>query len=411
MASTGLSFPKDKVKILLLEGIHPSAVETFKQNGYTNVQLVNSALSEAELIDALKNVHILGIRSRTQITAAVIEAAPRLIAIGCFCIGTNQVDLTSAKLAGVPVFNAPFSNTRSVAELTIAHVIYLMRGISEKNIAAHKGQWLKVADAAYEVRGKTLGIVGYGRIGTQVSIMAEALGMKILFYDPVSQLPIGNATAVSTLKELLSAADVVTLHVPETANTKQMIGSKEIALMKPGAKLINLSRGTVVDIEAASSALTTNHLGGAAFDVFPHEPASNKEEFVSDLRAFDNVVLTPHIAGSTEEAQENIGREVADKLIMYSDNGSTGMTVNFPIVELPPQQDRHRLLHIHHNQPGVLLAINDLLSRSGANIAGQYLQTDAEIGYVVIDLDKPFDTLHQDIFAEIAGTIKTRVLY
>jgi D-3-phosphoglycerate dehydrogenase len=410
VTNSRLSFPKEKVKVLLLEGIHQSALETFSQQGYNNVELLPEALDGQALIDKLKGVRMLGIRSRTQLTREVIEAAPHLMAVGCFCIGTNQVDLTAAAKAGIPVFNAPFSNTRSVAELVIAHIVYLMRGISEKNSAAHRGEWLKTAGGAHEVRGKTLGIIGYGRIGTQVSVLAEAMGMKVLYYDPVSQLPLGNARPAE-LDELLAAADVVTLHVPETPSTKQMFGAKEIAAMKPGAKLINLSRGTVVDIQAAAKALESKQLGGGAFDVFPEEPSSNKEEFSSALRQFDNVILTPHIGGSTEEAQENIGREVAGKLVTYSDSGSTGMSVNFPIVDLPPQQGKHRLLHIHKNQPGVLSALNDLLAEKGANISGQYLQTDADIGYVVIDLDEPLPGLDNKQLAAIDGTIKARILY
>jgi len=411
MASTRLSLPKQKIKVLLLEGIHPSALEAFHKQGYVTVEQQSGALSERELLEIIADVHILGIRSRTQITPSIISAARRLMTVGCFCIGTNQVDLLAAKQAGIPVFNAPFSNTRSVAELVIGHIIYLMRGVNEKNISAHRGQWLKSAKSSHEIRGKTLGIIGYGRIGTQVGILAEALGMEVLFYDPTRQLALGNARQEASLQALLSKADVVTLHVPEAADTRQMITRKEIGHMKPGAKLINLSRGSVVDIAAAVSALRSQQLGGAAFDVFPQEPSSNKDRFESDLQQFDNVALTPHVGGSTEEAQENIGGEVANKLITYSDNGSTTMAVNFPVVDLPPQRGKHRLLHIHHNQPGVLSALNELLAQKGSNIAAQYLQTDAEIGYVVTDIDQPSDKFDHRALETIPGTIKTRILY
>jgi D-3-phosphoglycerate dehydrogenase len=410
MAQTGLSYPKSKIKVVLLEGIHESAAETLKANGYTNIEQRVGALSEAELLELVPKTHILGIRSRTQLTKPVLEAADRLLTIGCFCIGTDQVDLKTANLAGVPVFNAPFSNTRSVAELVIGHIIYLMRGVGEKNLLAHRGEWQKSAAGAHEVRGKTLGIIGYGRIGTQVSVLAEALGMKIIYYDPIKQLALGNARPARSLSDLLGEADVVTLHVPNTADTRQMIGAQEITLMKPGAKLINTSRGKVVDIDAAAKALKEGHLSGGAFDVFPREPASKSEKFESPLQQFDNVILTPHIGGSTVEAQENIGFEVAQKLITYVDNGSTHMAVNFPEVDLPPQKDRNRLLHVHRNQPGVLSAINDILRQQGINIAAQYLQTDSTTGYVVIDTDRSTKLSITELKA-IPGTIKARVLY
>jgi D-3-phosphoglycerate dehydrogenase / 2-oxoglutarate reductase len=413
MESAGLSLPKQKIKVLLLEGIHASAVEAFREQGYVTVDQRPQALTEKELLEVIASVHILGIRSATRVTPAVIAAGRRLMAIGCFCIGTNQVNLQAAEQAGIPVFNAPFSNTRSVAELVIGHIIYLLRGIHEKNTLAHRGQWFKSAIGSHEVRGKILGIVGYGRIGTQVGILAEALGMEVVFHDPVARLSLGNARPVSSLSALLAKADVVTLHVPEAADTRQMIGPKEIAQMKPGAKLINLSRGSVVDIGAAVAALKSKQLGGGAFDVFPREPSSNKQAFKSDLQQFDNVALTPHVAGSTEEAQQNIGLEVANKLITYSDNGSTTMAVNFPEVDLPAQHGKHRLLHIHHNQPGVLSALNELLTQTGGNIAGQYLQTSAAIGYVVIDIDRLSSTsvLDQQALRALPGTIKVRVLY
>lgn len=411
VSTQGLSYPKSKIKVLLLEGIHESAVETLRAQGYTNIQQVSGALSEAELLEIIPDVHILGIRSRTQVTEPVIAAAQRLMVIGCFCIGTNQVDTKAAKQAGIPVFNAPFSNTRSVAELVIGHIIYLLRGVGEKNTLAHQGRWQKSATGSHEARGKTLGIIGYGRIGTQVGILAEALGMNVLFYDPLKLLALGNAQPAETLEALLASADIVTLHVPETPSTKLMIGPAQLALMKPGAHLINLSRGTVVDIDAAATALRSGHLAGAAFDVFPTEPASNKEEFVSVLREFDNVILTPHVGGSTEEAQQNIGSEVAAKLTMYSDNGSTTMAVNFPSVDLPAQHGKHRLLHIHRNQPGTLSSLNELLAKQAGNIAAQYLQTDPNIGYVVTDMDETETGLKVTELEKIPGTIKARILY
>lgn len=415
MTEAQLSLPKEKIRVLLLEGIHASAAETFNDQGYMTVDQRPQALSEEELLECIPDVHILGIRSGTQVTPEVITAGRRLMAIGCFCIGTNQVALQTAEQAGIPVFNAPFSNTRSVAELVIGHTIYLMRGITEKNDLAHRGEWLKSSQDSHEIRGKVLGIVGYGRIGTQVGILAEALGMKVIFHDPVTKLSLGNARAADSLQALLAEADVVTLHVPETTDTRKMIGPKEIAQMKTGAKLINLARGSVVDIEAAVDALKSRQLGGGAFDVFPQEPPSNKHVFESDLRQFENVVLTPHIGGSTEEAQKNIGREVAQKLVTYSDNGSTTMAVNFPEVDLPPQHGKHRLLHIHHNEPGVLSTLNKLLAQAGSNITGEYLQTSAKIGYVVIDYDADAlngtSKLDQQALLAIPGTIKARVLY
>lgn len=397
--------------MLLLEGVHPSAAETLAQYGYSNVEQLAGAMSEKELLEALPSVHMLGIRSRTQLTEPVIKASKHLLAIGCFCIGTNQVDLKAAQMTGIPVFNAPFSNGRSVAELTIANIINLMRGITTKNAAAHQGKWFKSAKNAHEVRGKTLGIVGYGRIGTQVGILAEGLGMNVIFYDAFTKLPIGNARQIENLEDLLVEADVVTLHVPETGDTKNMITATQIAAMKPGAKLINSSRGTVVDIPAAAKALKEGRLGGGAFDVFPKEPASSAEKFESELQGLNNVILTPHIGSGTEEAQYNIGIEVAQKLVTYSDNGSTSMAVNFPEVDLPPQKGRHRLLHIHRNQPGVLSELNKLLSATGVNIAAQFLQTGPEIGYVVIDLDESAKRLKPSDLKSIPGTIKARILY
>lgn len=408
------SLDKSRIKVLLLEGIHPGAVETFRADGYTEVEYHRKALPEAELIEAIRDAYLVGIRSNTQLTARVLEHAPRLIAAGCFCIGTNQVDLHFAHERGVAVFNAPFSNTRSVAELVLAEVILLLRGIPRRNAMAHQGGWLKNTDGSHEVRGKCLGIIGYGHIGTQIGLLAESLGMRVIFYDIEARLALGNVHPCPTLAELLEAADIVTLHVPETPQTRNMIGAAELARMKQGAALINASRGNVVDIDALAAALRASHLSGAAIDVFPKEPKSSGEEFQSPLRGLDNVLLTPHIGGSTTEAQENIGTEVAAKLIKYSNNGSTLGAVNFPEVSLPAHPGQHRLLHIHHNQPGVLSAINGIFSSERINIAGQYLQTDPTIGYVVIDIDRNEDTASRDLkhrLDEVPGTIRTRVLY
>lgn len=404
------SLAKDKIKILLLEGLHQSAVQTFKDQGYTNIEYLKTSLPEEELIERIKDVHFIGIRSRTQLTENVLEAASKLVAIGCFCIGTNQVDLNAALTRAVPVFNAPFSNTRSVAELVLGQIIMLLRGIPQRNAAAHRGEWLKTADQSFEARGKTLGIIGYGHIGTQLSIMAEQLGMRVQFYDIESKLVLGNATQVD-LATVLKTSDVISLHVPETAQTQNMIGEAEFALMKHGAILINASRGTVVDIDALTAALSSKKLAGAAIDVFPVEPKGNNEEFISPLRQFDNVILTPHIGGSTQEAQENIGFEVAGKLVKYSDNGSTLSAVNFPEVSLPEHKDRARLLHIHKNQPGMLTKINDAFARHNINIAGQYLQTNQEIGYVVIDIDSADRELALNELKAIPGTLRARVLH
>ncbi|MCC5852731.1 MAG: phosphoglycerate dehydrogenase [Alkalimonas sp.] len=404
------SLAKDKIKILLLEGLHQSAVQTFKNQGYSNIEYLKTSLPEEELIEKIRDVHFIGIRSRTQLTAKVLAAADKLVAIGCFCIGTNQVDLAAALERGIPVFNAPFSNTRSVAELVLGEIIMLLRGIPGRNAAAHRGEWLKTANNSYEARGKTLGIIGYGHIGTQLSIMAEHLGMRVQFYDIEDKLVLGNATQVD-FSTLLKTSDVISLHVPETAQTKNMIGEAELDLMKQGAILINASRGTVVDIDALAEALSSQKLNGAAIDVFPVEPKSNQEEFVSPLRAFDNVLLTPHIGGSTQEAQENIGYEVAGKLVKYSDNGSTLSAVNFPEVSLPEHTGRHRLLHIHKNQPGMLTKINEAFARHQINIAGQYLQTSADVGYVVIDIDSADYELALAELKAIPGTLRARVLH
>ncbi|WP_313077325.1 phosphoglycerate dehydrogenase [Melaminivora sp.] len=405
------SLDKSKIKFVLLEGIHACAVEALAAAGYTNVQRLAGALEGQELRAALADAHFVGIRSRTQLTAEVLAAAPKLVAIGAFCIGTNQIDLAAARARGIAVFNAPYSNTRSVAELVLAEAILLLRGIAEKNAVAHRGGWLKSADGAFEARGKTLGIVGYGAIGSQLSVLAESLGMRVIFHDVVAKLPLGNAHQSPSLAALLAEADIVSLHVPELPSTQWMMGAAQIAAMKPGAILINASRGTVVEIEPLAEALKSRHLAGAAIDVFPKEPKSNKDEFVSPLRGLDNVILTPHIGGSTVEAQANIGLEVAHKLIRYSDNGTSTSAVNFPEVALPEQGGKHRLLHIHQNVPGVLSQINRILSDNDINIAAQYLQTREDVGYVVIDLDARSSDLALEKLAQVPGTLRTRVLF
>lgn len=408
-----VSLDRREIRILLLEGIAPSAVETFRTAGYTNIELHRKALPESELVERLREAYIVGIRSRTQLTPAVLAEAKKLIAIGCFCIGTNQVALEPAARAGVPVFNAPFSNTRSVAELVMAEAVLLMRGIPAKNALCHRGGWSKSAAGSREVRGKRLGIVGYGHIGTQVGILAEAFGMHVYYYDIEAKLALGGAQPVRSLGELLALSDVLTLHVPETPQTRLMIGAAELARLPAGAQLINASRGSVVDIDALAAALASGHVAGAAIDVFPAEPQGNDDEFVSPLRAFEQVLLTPHIGGSTEEAQENIGYEVAGKLVKYSDNGSTLSAVNFPEVSLPAHPGKRRLLHIHENRPGLLTAINEALSRQRINIAAQYLQTQGPIGYVVIDIDddEPAGRLALKELRAIDGTLRTRILY
>ncbi|HEX3877097.1 MAG TPA: phosphoglycerate dehydrogenase [Bryobacteraceae bacterium] len=412
MSTTSLD--KSKIKILLLEGVHQSAVDSFRGDGYTNIEYHPKSLAEADLFTAAADAHFIGIRSATNLTSAFFQHAPRLTGVGCFCIGTNQVDLEAAQDRGIPVFNAPFSNTRSVAELVLAEMIMLLRGIPFRSRAAQRGEWMKTAAGSREARGKKLGIVGYGHIGSQLSVLAEMLGMQVLFYDIELKLALGNARPVSSLDALLEAADVVTLHVPETPQTQKMIGAAQIARMKQGAHLINASRGSVVDIEALAAALKSKHLAGAAIDVFPLEPKTAKDEFVSPLREFDNVILTPHVGGSTEEAQQNIGLEVAGKLIKYSNNGSTITAVNFPEVSLPEHPGKHRLLHIHRNQPGVLSKVNAIFSEKHINIAGEYLQTNARIGYVVIDVEDGGrgETLEaKRLLDHVEGTIRTRVLY
>lgn len=406
-----VSLPKDKIKILLLEGVSQSALETLESNGYRNIEFLKTSLPEDELIKKVADVHFIGIRSRTQITENVVDAAKKLVAVGCFCIGTNQVDLVATQKRGIPVFNAPFSNTRSVAELALGQIILLLRGIPAKNAKAHRGEWQKSAEGSYEARGKTLGIIGYGHIGTQLSILAEHLGMRVQFYDIEDKLVLGNSTQVKSLKTLLNTSDVISLHVPETAQTQNMIGAKEIAQMKEGAILMNNARGTVIDIDALVNALENNKLNGAAIDVFPVEPKSNSEEFISPLRQFDNVILTPHVGGSTQEAQRNIGTEVAGKLAKYSDNGSTLSAVNFPEVSLPEHVGTSRLLHIHQNAPGVLTQINQAFAANGINIAAQYLQTNENIGYVVIDVETDHAEQAFTQLSGIEGTIKTRILH
>ncbi|MFT7223726.1 MAG: D-3-phosphoglycerate dehydrogenase [Cellvibrionaceae bacterium] len=406
-----ISLEKSKIRFLLLEGIHQSAVDILEVAGYTNVEYVKTALSEDSLIEAISGAHFVGIRSRTELTRRVFQSANKLIGVGCFCIGTNQVDLEAAQEHGVAVFNAPYSNTRSVAELVLAETIMLLRKIPEKNSACHRGGWLKSAQGSFEARGKTLGIVGYGSIGSQISVLAESLGMKVCFYDVITKLPLGNAIQLRHLDQLLSMSDVVTLHVPESPETKWMIGSKEIESMKPGAILINAARGTVVDIDALAESLDSKRLGGAAIDVFPVEPKANGEEFVSPLRKFDNVILTPHVGGSTQEAQQNIGLEVAEKLVKYSDNGTTDTSVNFPEVALPEHPGNHRLLHIHRNTPGVISAINQIFSENDINICGQYLQTNDKLGYVVIEVNADYSDLALKQLKNIPGTIRCRVVY
>jgi len=407
------SFPRQDIKVLLLEGVSPSAIDVFHRAGYSQVELHAKSLPEDELKQRIADAHIVGIRSRTQLTDEVLAHAKRLIAVGCFCIGTNQVNLNAARKLGVPVFNAPYSNTRSVAELVIAEAIMLLRGIPQKNALCHRGGWTKSAAGSFETRDKVLGIIGYGHIGTQIGVLAESLGMRVIFYDIEAKLSLGNARAVSSLDELLERADVVTLHVPETPSTQMMIKAPQLAKMRAGAMLINASRGSVVDIDALADALQRGHLAGAAVDVFPVEPKGNDDTFVSPLVGMDNVILTPHIGGSTLEAQDNIGIEVASKLIRYSDNGSTLSAVNFPEVTLPEHPNSRRLLHIHRNVPGTLSRINELFTAGNINIDAQFLQTDSEVGYVVIDVsaDARQANALKDQLAAIPGTLRSRVLY
>lgn len=406
------SLSKNKIKILLLEGIHENSMNFLKESDYTNIEYLNTSLNKEELIQKIKNVHMIGIRSRTNITKDILQYAENLIAIGCFSIGTNQVDLHAAKLKGIPVFNAPFSNTRSVAELVISECIMLLRRIPEKNAAAHQGKWMKEANSSFEIRGKNIGIIGYGHIGSQVSILAENLGMNIYYYDIEKKLSLGNAKSCSSLKELLKISDVVTLHVPETELTKNMITKTELSLMKKGACIINASRGTIINIEHLSESLKSKHINGAAIDVFPEEPTSVNELFNSPLQHLPNVILTPHIGGSTIEAQANIAVEVSEKLINYSNIGATLGATNFVEISLPPNINKKRYLHIHENKPGVMNKITSVFTSRKINIASQYLQTDPDIGYVIIDIDgkqKSGDILKE--LKAIPKTIKARMLF
>lgn len=405
------SLDKSKIKFLLLEGIHESALRTLKSHGYKNIEAVKGSISEQELLKKVKDIHFIGIRSRTQLTEVVFSAAEKLLAVGCFCIGTNQVNLDAALTKGVPVFNAPYSNTRSVAELVIAQAILLLRRVPEKNLLAHQGIWQKSAAGSFEARGKKLGIVGYGSIGSQLSVLAESMGMKVFLHDSVTKLPLGNANQVDSLEALMRECDVLSLHVPENPETRNMIGADELKWMKPESVVINASRGSVVDLDALAVALRENRIAGAAIDVFPHEPASNQDEFTSPLRGIPNCILTPHVGGSTMEAQENIGIEVSEKLIKYSDNGSSFNSVNFPEVTLPAYSGKHRLLHIHQNRPGVLSEINIVFAKNGININSQYLQTNNEVGYVVMDVDAEHSKEALNRLNEIDGTIRCRVLF
>lgn len=405
------SFPKERINILFLENISDAAIRLFKQNGYVNVRKITGALGEQELMRELKDIHLLGIRSKTRISKKVLAAAPKLQAIGCFCIGVNQVDLQAATEAGVVVFNAPYSNTRSVAELVIGAAIMLIRRIPDKNKAAHEGIWMKEARGSFELRGKTMGIIGYGNIGSQVSVLAEALGMKVLFHDIETRLPLGNAEAAKNLKDLVSRADVISLHVPETELTKNLINRSVLKSTKQGAIVINYARGEVVDLDALATALVQESIGGAAIDVYPFEPEKNGESFECPLQGLPNVLLTPHIGGSTQEAQENIGADVSMKLFQYLERGITAGSHSVPALSLPPVENAHRILHIHKNVPGVLTAINAALSGNHINIVGQYLTTNSLIGYVVLDVDKRLSQKAMGLLKEVKHTIKVRVLY
>jgi len=412
MAKTGsTSYPKDKIRILFLENISEVAVKSFHKHGYEKVDRINKALTEQQLIEEIKDVHILGIRSKTQITKKILDADKKLQAIGCCCIGVKQVDLKAATKNGVVVFNAPYSNTRSVAELVIGASIMLIRRIPDKNKAAHEGIWMKDANGSYELRGKTLGIIGYGNIGSQVSVLAEGLGMKVIFYDVETKLPLGNAEDAKSLKELLGKADVVTLHVPETSQTRNLINKNNIKFFKKGAILINYARGEVVDLEALRKSILDGNIGGAAVDVFPFEPEKNGDHFRTPLQDCPNVILTPHIGGSTEEAQQNIGEDVSVKLFNYLEKGITFGSHTVPALALPPQEGSHRILHIHNNVPGVLSEINTQLSKYKINILGQYLKTNDEIGYVVLDVDKQLSAQALGLLKEVKATIKVRMLY
>ncbi len=405
------SYPKDKIKVLFLENISDKAVQYFKDQGYTDVKKIAGALSEEELIKVIKDVHILGIRSKTFISKKVLDSAKKLQAIGCFCIGINQVDVKACKQKGVALFNAPYSNTRSVAELVIGAAIMLIRKITDKNIAAHNGIWNKEAKGSFELRGKTIGIIGYGNIGTQLSVMAEAMGMKVKFYDIETKLPLGNAVAVKSIKDLVSSSDIISLHVPETNQTKNLINKAVIKQFKQGAILINYARGEVVDLEALSQAIKDKQVAGAAIDVFPIEPEKNGDKFTTPLQGLSNVILTPHIGGSTEEAQENIGEDVSIKLYQYLERGVSYGSHTIPSISLPPVENAHRILHIHNNVPGVLSAINTVMSKNKINIVGQYLKTNDEIGYVVLDVDSKLSKTAIALLKEVKHTIRVRMLY
>ncbi|MEN9568989.1 MAG: hypothetical protein RL172_220 [Bacteroidota bacterium] len=405
------SYPKDKINILFLENISDVAVNYFKSSGYANVKKISGALSEEQLIKEIKNVHLLGIRSKTKITQNVLQAAEKLQAIGCFCIGVNQVDLKAATKKGIAVFNAPYSNTRSVAELVIGTSIILIRKILDKNKAAHEGIWMKDATGSYELRGKTLGIIGYGNIGSQLSVLAESLGMKVIFYDAETKLPLGNAVSKKTLKELASQADIISLHVPELPSTKNMINKTTLKYFKQNSILINFARGEVVDLDALAKSLNDGQLSGAAIDVFPWEPEKNGDTFTSPLQGLSNVLLTPHIGGSTQEAQNNIGDDVSAKLFNYLEKGVSFGSHTVPALSLPPQEGTHRILHIHNNVPGVLSEINTQLSKSKINILGQYLKTNDAIGYVVLDVDTNLSKKALELLKQVKETIKVRMLY
>lgn len=405
------SYPKEKIKVLLLENISDLAVKNFQSQGYVNVEKLSKALTEDELVKAIKDVHILGIRSKTMITPKVLAAATKLQAIGCFCIGVNQVNLQSATEHGVAVFNAPYSNTRSVAELVIGLSIMLIRRIPDKNKAAHQGIWMKDAKGSFELRGKTLGIIGYGNIGSQVSVLAEAMGMKVLFYDAETKLPLGNAVDGKTLKDVLGKSDVVTMHVPDTTQTRNIINKTTIKYFKKGSILINYARGEVVDLDALRKAIIDEHIAGAAIDVFPWEPEKNGDRFQSPVQDLPNVILTPHIGGSTEEAQQNIGEDVSNKMLNFLEKGITFGSHSVPALALPPQEGSHRILHVHKNVPGVLSAINTQLSKHNINIVGQYLKTNETIGYVVLDVDRKLSKQAVQLLKEVKETIKVRLLY
>ena len=411
MEDNKTSYPKEKIKILLLENISDLAVNNFLAQGYSQVEKLSKALPESELINKIKQVHLLGIRSKTHVTENVLKAAAKLQAIGCFCIGVNQVDLKAATNAGIAVFNAPYSNTRSVAELVIGAAIMLIRRIPDKSASAHQGIWKKEASGSYELRGKTLGIIGYGNIGSQVSVLAEALGMKVIFYDVETKLPLGNATDVRTLKEVLINSDVITIHVPDTPQTKNLINKNNLKYCKQGSIIINYARGEVMDLDALKKCIESGQVAGAAVDVFPVEPEKNGDEFKTPLQGLPNVLLTPHIGGSTEEAQQNIGEDVSSKLLNYLDKGISLGSHTVPALALPSQAGAHRILHIHKNVPGVLSDINGALSQNKINVVGQYLKTNDTIGYVVVDVDKKLSDKAARLLKEVPNTIKVRLLY